>query len=283
MASSFLVLSELHAQAITRPGTPLQLEGMFNLRDLGGYTTVDGRRTRTGRIFRADSLAHLTETDLAHVTALSLSLVCDLRRPEEVEKLPNRLPPGVRYDHNPMVLDINVMGDFRLPDYDWDSFRLETLYMQMLDHSGATFRRVFAHLADATAYPFLFHCAAGKDRTGMVAALLLRTAGVDDAIVVNDFALSEAHIQPKLPEFRARMQERNPAGAGAEKLFSAPAEAMAATARPAATWPRSVSPTIMSPHFWRRSSSKRPQHTSNVERQYEATRVLAAHGEGEQL
>jgi protein-tyrosine phosphatase len=227
MASS-PALSDLHAEALVRPGTPLRLESMFNLRDLGGYQTIDGRRTRTGRVFRADSLANLTESDLAHVEGLALSLVCDLRRQEEVEKLPDRLPPGVRYDHNPMIMDVNVMGDYRLPDYDWSRFRLESLYIHMLDHSGGTFRRVFEHLAEGEAYPFLFHCAAGKDRTGMVAALLLRTAGVADETVAADFALSDVHIQPKIPEFRERMQKNGANWNGAEKLFGAPAEAMAA-------------------------------------------------------
>src|SRR5690242_4902 len=61
------VLSDLHATALLKPGTPLRLSGMFNLRDLGGYLTSDGRRTRTGRIFRADSLAHLTDEDILEI------------------------------------------------------------------------------------------------------------------------------------------------------------------------------------------------------------------------
>lgn len=222
------ILSELHASALQQPGTPLQLNGMFNLRDLGGYQTNDGLRTRTGRIFRADSLAHLTDEDVLQIEQLGLRVICDLRNAKEIETLPNRMPVGARYEHNPMAMTVNAMADYRQPDFDWDAFRIEFLYIHMLDHSGDTFRRVFEHLAVAESYPYLFHCAAGKDRTGMTAALLLRTAGVPDQTIVADFALSDAHIAPKIPEFKERMRRRGVNPLGSDKVFRAPAEAMVA-------------------------------------------------------
>jgi protein-tyrosine phosphatase len=222
------ILSDLHAEAIAAPGTPLRLAGMFNLRDLGGYFTADGRRTRTGRVFRADSLAHVTEEDGEQLERLGLRLICDLRYETEVAQYPDRVPAGARYEHNPMLLNVNVMGDFRRPDFDWAGFRLEMLFTHMLDNSGPTFRRVFEYLADAGSYPYLFHCAGGKDRTGMTAALLLRCAGVPDATIVADFALSDRHIAPKVPEFQARMRERGVDATNAEKMFRAPAGAMEA-------------------------------------------------------
>lgn len=222
-------LSELHAAALAAPGTPLRLEGMFNLRDLGGYATRQGGRTRTGRIFRADALAHLTAADLAALTQLGLGIVCDLRSDQELERYPDRLPPGAHHWHNPMRLDVNVMGDYRSPSFDWGAFRLEQLFIQMLDQSGATFRAVFAQLAEAGSYPYLFHCAAGKDRTGVTAALLLRSAGVPDETIVADFALSDRYIAPRLPEFRERAAARGMNFEMAEPLFRAPAAAMEAT------------------------------------------------------
>jgi len=222
-------LSVLHAAALARPGTPLQLDGMFNLRDLGGYETRDGGRTRPGRIFRADSLAHLTDADLAQLADLGLRIVCDLRTDAEIADYPDRLPADARHEHNPMQMNVNVMADYRRPGFDWSGFELEHLFIHMLDQSGQTFRCVFAHLAEADAYPYLFHCAAGKDRTGVTAALLLRVAGVPDETIVEDFALSDAHIEPKLPRFRERMQKRGYYSAGAEKMFRAPAPAMRAT------------------------------------------------------
>ncbi|HEY7295295.1 MAG TPA: tyrosine-protein phosphatase [Dehalococcoidia bacterium] len=219
-------LSELHAAALAAPGTPLRLEGMFNLRDLGGYETRDGGHTRGGRIFRADSLAYLTETDLAALALLGIGLVCDLRSDQEIAQHPDRLPPGARHEHNPMRMNVNVMGNYRSPDFDWSAFRLEQMFCHMLEHSGETFRRIFMHLAQAESYPYIFHCAAGKDRTGVTAALLLRTAGVPDETIVADFALSDRYIAPKLPEFRERSRARGVNVEKAEQLFRAPAEAM---------------------------------------------------------
>jgi protein-tyrosine phosphatase len=223
------VLSDLHATAIAVPGTPLLLNGMFNLRDLGGYATRDGGATRTGRILRADSFAFLTEQDEAEVARLGLALVCDLRSDKELATAPDKLPAGVRYDHNPMRMNNNVMGDVDRSTFDWSAFELETLYFYMLDNSGETFRRIFAHLAEAESYPFLFHCMGGKDRTGVTAALLLRAAGVPDATIVADFALTDRHIQPKIPQFLQRMQQRGVNSIGAEKMLRAPARAMEAT------------------------------------------------------
>ena len=222
-------LSDLHAAAIAVPGTPLSLSGMFNLRDLGGYPTRDGRSTHTGRILRADSFAFLSVEDEAEVARLGLALVCDLRSEKELADAPDKLPPGVRFDHNPMQMNANVMGETERAAFDWAAFELESLYIYMLDHSGATFRRVFAHLAEAESYPFLFHCMGGKDRTGVTAALILRAAGVDDATIVADFALSDAHIQPRIPRFLERMARRGVNTDGAEKLLRAPARAMEAT------------------------------------------------------
>lgn len=222
------ILSDLHAAAVATPGTPLALAGTFNLRDLGGYRTRDGGRTRTGCIFRADSLSFLTEEDREQLRRLGLRLVCDLRSAREVAELPDLLPEGVAYDHNPVDLGVNVMGDIDRT-IDWERFSLEQLYIGMLERSGATFRRVFAHLARAESYPFLFHCMGGKDRTGVTAALILRAAGVLDETIVTDFALTDTYIAPKIGYFLERMRARGLNTDGAEKMLRAPAHAMEAT------------------------------------------------------
>jgi len=230
MALSFETeaLSDLHAAAMATPGTPLALSGTFNLRDLGGYRTSDGGRTRAGRIFRADSLSFLTDEDREQLRRLGLALVCDLRSAREVAELPDLLPEGVAYDHNPVDLGVNVMGDVNCT-IDWERFSLEQLYAGMLERSGETFRRVFAHLARAEAYPFLFHCMGGKDRTGVTAALILRAAGVPNETIVADFALTDTYIAPKIDYFLERMRARGLNTDGAEKILRAPAHAMEAT------------------------------------------------------
>jgi len=115
----------------------------------------------------------------------------------------DKLTPGVRHAHNPMRLNVNVMGDERSPHFDWSGFRLEQMFFQMLERSGETFRRVFAHLAEAESYPYVFHCAAGKDRTGVTAALLLRTAGVPDATIVAGTTLERSSAYDGTVQFAA--------------------------------------------------------------------------------
>jgi protein-tyrosine phosphatase len=121
------------------------------------------------------------------------------------------------------------MADYACAGFDWNSYRLEPMYVDMLEWSGATLRRIFARLACSRSYPFLFHCSGGKDRTGVVAALLLRVTGVADETIVADYALSERYIAVRVPEFQARMRALGVDARGSEKLFQAPPEAMAAT------------------------------------------------------
>jgi protein-tyrosine phosphatase len=214
------------AAGSNRPGQRLPLEGVLNLRDVGGYHAAGGRILATGRVFRADSLGQATERDVEALGRLGLRLVCDLRSDEEVGRLPDRLPAGVALERNPMLVNPNVLADYTAPDFDWDAYRIERMYIDMLDRCGETFRRIFARLAHAASYPFVFHCSGGKDRTGMVAALLLRVLGVADAAIVADYALSERYIRPKVAEFRARLQREGRNPRGAERLFHSPPEAM---------------------------------------------------------
>lgn len=209
-----------------RPGQRLPLEGVFNLRDLGGYRAAGGRTIATGRVFRADALGQATERDVAAIGRLGLRLVCDLRGDEEVARQPDHLPTGVAYERSPMLINPNVLADYSAPDFDWDAYRIERMYMDMLDRCGETFRHIVARLAQVDSCPFVFHCSGGKDRTGMVAALLLRVLGVPDATIVADYALSERYIRPKVAEFRARLQREGRDPRGAERLFHSPPEAM---------------------------------------------------------
>lgn len=207
-------------------GTRLPLEGVLNLRDLGGYRTAAGRPLRTGRVFRADALGQATEHDVAAITGLGVRFVCDLRDDEEVARQPDRLPAGVRYERVPILVNPSVLADYTATGFDWGAYRIDRMYIDMLDRCAASFRAVFAWLAQIDVYPFIFHCSGGKDRTGMVAALLLRVAGVPDAAIVADYALSERYIRPKVAEFRERLRRDGRDPRGAEKLFHSPPAAM---------------------------------------------------------
>jgi protein tyrosine/serine phosphatase len=181
----------------------IDLEGCGNFRDLGGYETNDGRRTRWRRLFRSDSLHWLTSADFATLRAHEIHLVAgfDLRTARELEKTGSGLMPdhGVEHRHVPFIIDLPGLqnGVFdeearkRLSELAFATGEVAAeRYLDMFDEAGACFAALFESLADEASYPAAIFCAAGKDRTGMVAAVLLRALGVSDEQVVDDFALT---------------------------------------------------------------------------------------------
>ncbi|HAP75776.1 MAG TPA: protein-tyrosine-phosphatase [Acidimicrobiaceae bacterium] len=174
------------------PRRVVRLDAVHNFRDLGGYPTVDGRVTRWGRLYRADGLYRLTADDLEVVRGLGLQLVVDLRTDQEID-LHDRFPVAyhpVRY-RQLSVLD-QMWTD--LPEIDItgrspEEF-LEWAYLDMLRTAGERFAMALDHLAQPGHLPAVFHCAAGKDRTGVLALLVLGALGVRHEYIVADYALS---------------------------------------------------------------------------------------------
>lgn len=173
------------------------LTGAFNFRDLGGLRTVDGRRVRRGALFRSDTLQALTPEDVAYlVEELQLELVVDLRSGNEaVTEGRGRLAEmPVSYLNAPL-------RDLPISDLPPDE---QTLGFY-LDHLAAprspvaTVVRVVCALAGR---PVLVHCAAGKDRTGLVTALLLRLLGVRDEEIVQDYLRTAANMGHIVERFR---------------------------------------------------------------------------------
>ena len=166
-----------------------------NLRDLGGLSTTDGRTVRTGQLFRSGHLYDLEVPERATINTLDLRTIVDLRRPPEVAARPHPDLPGcevvgisVSDDDNEFAVVANAMVDPDAeplgPDHVTNYFR--TLVTDRLDR----YRPVFEVVADPGRLPLLFNCTAGKDRTGVVAAVLLRILGVDDDTVMADYLLS---------------------------------------------------------------------------------------------
>lgn len=175
----------------------LRLEGACNVRDIGGYETIGGERVRKGRFVRADGLHRLTERDQDHIIAYGVGTVIDLRHAYELEAKRNVFAGSERVVYcNISLVNPSASG---LP-----SIRtLGDMYVQMLDECGTLLRAVFERMAEAERQGVLFHCAAGKDRTGVVAALLLSLAGVDRDSIVSDYAETEANLAPIMDELRA--------------------------------------------------------------------------------
>jgi protein-tyrosine phosphatase len=200
------------------PRRAITLEGAHNVRDLGGYPLADGRTIAWRRLLRGDGLHGLTADDLAVLAPLGLATVIDLRRDDEVaergtfptERLPVELVRLPVLDTTWMELD---RPDFSTADDPEVAF-LCWAYEDMVTEGGPTFGAALSRLARPGALPAIFHCAAGKDRTGILAALLLTAIGVDDEVVAADYALTAVAMTRMRqwyavhdPDLAARMDE----------------------------------------------------------------------------
>ena len=171
----------------------LRLDGPSNLRDIGGYPTADGSWTRWGRVFRSDGLHGLTDADHAVIEQLGITTVFDLRSDGEVEHQPDRLPVGVAHVHLPMSSDVAQQRsmleriiDGELPKFDEDD--MAAGYLRMLEGFPEYLATMIGTVAAGET--ILFHCTAGKDRTGITAMAMLALAGVADAHILDDYEIS---------------------------------------------------------------------------------------------
>lgn len=185
---------------------PFLLTGAKNIRELGGYHTETGAVTKTHSLLRGDALHVLTDEDCHFLYNYGVSTIIDLRSMEELEQAPDRLPALYRdivQVHIPIqdhVRAVRYSGEF--PPSMWE------LYCWLLDDSGESFLAVFETILRCEAGAVLFHCSGGKDRTGMVAMLLLALAGVDEETIVGDYAISETAMKEVFPIQTAQMEAR---------------------------------------------------------------------------
>lgn len=162
------------------------LEGSHNVRDLGGLVTGDGQLVRTGRVFRSDYPTFAVVADGAAIRDLGLRTVVDLRRGFEADaECVSWSEHGVDYHRCP----ITAAGG----EASWSA-----RYRGYLAQRPETVVEAVRRIANATGHPVLFHCAAGKDRTGVIAAVLLQLLGVSDEDIVADYLLSADHLAPVL-------------------------------------------------------------------------------------
>jgi len=174
--------------ATAPPPRLLPLEGCLNFRDLGGYQTEDGRRVRWRRLFRSDALHHMTPEDFRYVRdTIRISTVIDLRSSAERARdpAPTLGVPAVREHHVPLI-DRERSGSA-------PSLGLDEIYLTLLRLAGPQMVRIVQIIAESRG-PALFYCAAGKDRTGLVAAVLLGALGVRDEDVIGDYAATRANL-----------------------------------------------------------------------------------------
>ena len=165
----------------------------MNARDLGGYPTTDGGETRWRSLLRADDLAQLSELGVRALADYGVRTILDLRWPEEAILHPSPVPdrlPELRYAR--ISLLTHTEDEWRLRSRDAAK---ELWKCQVLDHVRAELRRVLAFIAAAPPGPLLFHCVAGKDRTGLIAALLLALADATPEAIARDYSVSGENLR----------------------------------------------------------------------------------------
>jgi protein-tyrosine phosphatase len=198
----------------------------YNMRDLGGVPLVGGRSVRRRAVFRAGGLHHLEGEDLGTVRDLGLRTLVDLRSPGELARHGGPAPElASQRLHFPMIPEI---WDLRpLEDTESVEEYFVERYLEMLELGAEAIAETLALLARPDSYPVGFFCAAGKDRTGVMTAVLLRLLGAEDEAIVGDYALSGPEIARLLAEVgdRERWATERMAG-GAPRLLTAPPTVM---------------------------------------------------------
>ncbi len=210
----------------------LELEGVVNFRDYGDYATAAGARIHPGRLYRSAHHGRATDADLEAIDALKIAVVVDLRRPHERAREPSRRPAG--FSGAVIATDIGSVDDddpwwtfVRDSDLSEDAFRAYlTDYYRAAPFDARhldTFSRYFAALGEAEG-PVLIHCAAGKDRTGILAALTHHLIGVHEDDLIADYLLTNQAIgiEQRMPLMMQAIAE----GAGREPSPAAARVAM---------------------------------------------------------
>ncbi|WP_197515406.1 tyrosine-protein phosphatase [Mycobacterium sp. E1747] len=204
--------------SIVRRPARLDIEGTFNLRDVGDLPVAGGGTIRSHLLYRGDAIDAVTESGADALRRLNLRTVIDLREPAECKR------PGPDLGDLVKVTRIQVFRD----RFDYGNFHgIDDLYAAILDAAGSDLAAAISVLAQPNALPALVHCTGGKDRTGLVIGLLLAALNVPIDAVASEYALTAVNF---VGEARTRgLKRAAEAGVPAQQiavLLGSPAEAM---------------------------------------------------------
>lgn len=185
----------------------LAMDGAENFRDLGGYKTVDGKTVKWGMLYRSDSLAELSDQDLAFIQRLGIRQIVDFRTPYEKSEDPDRIPEGVNYVEREIDVEgtaVKVLFD-KISSGDIDDLNA----VELMENANRAFVTKQQHvygphlksLLDDNNVPSVAHCTGGKDRAGFGAAITLLALGVPEETVIKDFLLTNVYTQDKINKY----------------------------------------------------------------------------------
>jgi protein-tyrosine phosphatase len=184
----------------------LPFSGVDNFRDLGGYPTKDGSRTRWGRLYRSGHLHRATDEDRQQIFQLGITKLVDFRSDEERKKEPDRLTS----DHGIIIVRLPIQENGKPPLSEEirqriknrelngldPNHKMKQMYRMLADDYSQQYQDFFHALLESDGSPILWHCSAGKDRAGFAAALLLKILGVPDDVILEDYLLSQGNVTP---------------------------------------------------------------------------------------
>ncbi|HSP64989.1 MAG TPA: tyrosine-protein phosphatase [Candidatus Deferrimicrobium sp.] len=208
---------------VTNQTDALHVEGLVNLRGLGGLPIEGGGETRFGRLLRSDSPHRLDESGARLLADAGVSTVVDLRTASEREDRPNLLVRVADIE----CVSVPIFTD--ATEFPRELVTATDVYSWWLRDLGAAIKAAMAAIADAPTAPVLVHCHAGKDRTGVVVALALLLAGVGADAIADDYALSGVQLADMLARDRVSAVEGGMDEVRVERLFTVRREAMVET------------------------------------------------------
>ncbi len=177
----------------------LGFDGAVNFRDVGGYPVESGRRTRWGRLYRADDLAGLTDLDLMRLSELRLRTLIDFRVDAERTLKANRLPKdsGIRTVSIAFLDEATLELLSAIAHNEVDARGINdgmmAQYRRFVTDHAPEYKAMIGHLVDAQNFPILLHCTSGKDRTGFAIAVVLMAVGAERDTIVEDYLLTNAY------------------------------------------------------------------------------------------
>lgn len=185
----------------------IAVKGGFNFRDLGGLPTRDGTRVKKNIFFRTDELGNLQDADLELLQTLQVRTIVDFRTEQERYKLVNKIPATCMKEIHLDIISGNMntyLAQIQSGKADFEQLMLSLYRDLVVGENGITqFRKFFEIVQQKENTPMIIHCTAGKDRTGIAAALILSALNVDIQDIVEDYLLSNIFLQKKYESYIA--------------------------------------------------------------------------------